>query len=117
MSFLFLSVDVFACGSQGKDTKKENNIGKSCCSSKNSGDNKNCCCSNSEKDEKETKNCDGSCKHNGCSTTTSTSFYLEQNDIFPLTIFKIEEEVLNMWTYSQPKFNPVYLSIWQPPKI
>lgn len=117
MTFLFSSRDVLACENQNNEAQKEMTTKKSCCSSESSTDKKQCCCSDSEKSDKETKKCDGSCKHNGCNSTTTSTVYLKSNDYFPLSPLTFDEEDRNMWRYSQPKINPVYLAIWQPPKI
>jgi hypothetical protein len=117
LTFLFLSLNSIACRNPNNDMKKETVDQKSCCSSKKSVEEKSCCCSSTEKGEKETKKCNGSCKHKGCNSTSNASFYLKSNDYLPLTSLNFEEEVKNLWSYSQPKIIPVYLSIWQPPKI
>jgi hypothetical protein len=117
LTCLTMSFDTVACGNSNKDTKKEKASNKSCCSSENSGQEKNCCCSDSDSQKKDSKECDGSCKHKGCNSSTISSFYLNSEEFVPITPIIFIEEVQNLWSYSQSKISPVYLAIWQPPKI
>lgn len=95
----------YACNGHNKEiaAKEENSCSKKCCEKKNA------------KEEKH--NCDGKCRHSGCSSSilqfvilTSNSFDL-QNDVFN---FALKNKIAY---YSNSNISSGFTSIWLKPKI
>ena len=113
-TFLLLTLpmsNVFACGK----TSKKATIEQSVCEPTNSNQatkNKSCC----DSDGNDDNGCNGGCKNPNCHCPVTVNFAIPSNNLVVnltsnLRLFRIN------WTYVQNALKPIYLSIWQPPKI
>lgn len=107
---LFLPTDSYACGSKSE---------KSCCSKEvTAKSSKKACCS-SDQESKDSNECDGTCGHSGCTTTTSSSqsnFILFSDTSSEHTIFDFSKEKSKSY-YVETLMSFGFSFIWQPPKI
>ncbi|MDP5201251.1 hypothetical protein [Flavobacterium sp. DG2-3] len=110
---LFLTLSFFwnpgyshACNSGHQkeiSTKEENSCSKKCCEKKTS--------------KQEKHNCDGKCRHSGCTASALQFVILTSND------FDLQKDVFNFFlkntisSYSNSTISSGFTSIWLKPKI
>jgi len=112
LTFLLLVIptsNAFACENSTKKADTEQNS----CEHNNQNTQKKSCC---DSDSKDGNDCDGGCNNTDCNCPVSVNIPIPVNNLVinltpDLRLVKID------WTYVQNAPKPVYLSIWQPPKI
>ena len=111
-TFLLLVIptsEAFACGSSSKKAETEQT---SCEHSENETEKKSCCDSDSEDDN----GCNGGCNNSNCHCPVTINIPIPSNILVYNLTPNLSLIKLN-WSYVQNAPKPVYLSIWQPPKI
>ncbi len=109
--FLLPTSNAMACGNSEAKASTE----QSCCQSEKAQDDetKSCC---DTQDNDSDNDCNGTCNNSNCHCPISVSLSLPTNTISLHSIPLILVEITN-WAFIQNAPKPVYLSIWQPPKI
>ena len=110
--FILPTSNALACGNS--DTQKEDTE-MSCCKSHNDHDSEKKSCYDSS-DEDGDNDCNGNCNDKNCHCPTSVNIPI------PASSFSIQSTPLVVvektnWAFIQNAPKPVYLPIWQPPKI
>ena len=108
--FLLPTSNLLACG----NSSKKADIEQTSCNHRNNKTEKKSCC-DSKTDDKE-NDCNGGCKNTTCHCPISVNIPI------PASSFSIQSSPLVLvektnWAFIQNAPKPVYLSIWQPPKI
>lgn len=107
--FVIPTSNAFACGNSTKKADTE----QTSCEHKNQDTEKKSCCDSESEDE---KGCNGSCNNSNCHCPVSVNIPFPVKNFEVTSTSNLKLIKLN-WTYVQNAPKPVYLSIWQPPKI
>lgn len=108
--FMLPTSNALACGNSSTKANTE----KSCCKNNDKHTEKKSCCDSKTGDKE--NHCNGGCKNTNCHCPVSVNIpILASNFSIQSTPLVIVEKI--NWAFIQNAPKPVYLSIWQPPKI
>jgi hypothetical protein len=104
--FVIPTSTVLACSSESKEVVSEQGT----CETKSDKETKSCCSRHTEND------CKGGCNNTDCNCPVVVNLPMLVGD-FAVRLTPNFKLIKLNWAYVQNAPKPVYLSIWQPPKI